>query len=85
MVDVPVNAPIGDPPPELGDEVSLCALFGQTLPFDTETIVALHGTPEAYLERFAVSADEAVAAGFLLREDADELVAEAQLNAALFG
>ncbi len=85
LVDVPVNAPIGDPPAGLADGVSLCALFGQTLPFDTETIVAMHGTPEAYLEAFSASADEAVEAGFLLRPDADELVAEAQVNAALFG
>ncbi|MGI9579484.1 MAG: alpha/beta hydrolase domain-containing protein, partial [Microthrixaceae bacterium] len=86
LVDVPVNAPIGDPPEGLdGGEVSLCALFGQTLPFDTETIVAMYGTPEVYLEQFAASAEKAVQAGFLLQPDADALIVEAQQNAELFG
>jgi hypothetical protein len=85
LVDVPVNAPIGDAPDEVADDgVSLCALFGQTLPFETTKILDLHGSAEEYLEKFAASADEAVEAGFLLRPDADVLVGEAQANTVLF-
>ncbi|MCP4436737.1 MAG: hypothetical protein GY812_14735 [Actinomycetia bacterium] len=86
LVDVPVNAPIGDPPAALADEgIALCTLFGTTIPFDQPKIVELHGTADDYIAAFAASAAEAVEAGFLLQSDADALIAEAEENRALFG
>ena len=90
LVDVPVVAYIGDPPGDAAiedlasGEGSLCILFGQTIAFDQATLIELYGTADAYIEAFRASADEAVAAGFLLQGDADELLAEAETNRALF-
>ena len=87
LVDVPVEAdPTGDParPVTYADRY-VCSLFGTTHAFDQATILELHGSADRYLEAFAVSADQAVADGFLLQSDADELLAEADANAALFG
>lgn len=91
LVDVPVVAYIGDPPGGAtiedlaGGEGSLCILFGQTLSFDQATLLELYGTAAAYQAAFETSAAEAVAAGFLLQADADQLIAEAEANAELFG
>ena len=63
----------------------MCTLFGSTTPIDQETLVELYGTADEYVAAFTASADEAVAAGFLLQPDADALVAEAEENRALFG
>jgi hypothetical protein len=90
LVDVPVAAVIGDPPQGAsiddlaGGGGDVCILFGQTIPFDQSTLVALYGTADAYVDAFRASADEAVAAGFLLRTDADQLITEAEANRALF-
>jgi hypothetical protein len=90
LVDVPVAATTGDPPNGAsiddlaGGEGDVCILFGRTIPFDPATLVALHGTADDYVRAFRASADAAVAAGFLLRPDADELIGEAEANAALF-
>jgi hypothetical protein len=84
LVDVPVATLTGEPPggATLEDltasDAGICALFGQTIPFARTELVALHGTAGDYLEAFRTSADEAVAAGFLLRGDADQLIAEAE-------
>lgn len=90
LVDVPVATLTGDPPGGASLEdlragsAGICVLFGQTIPFDRTTLLARHGTADAYLEAFRRSADEAVAAGFLLRPDAEQLIAEAEANRALF-
>ncbi len=89
LVDVPVAAPTGEPPPSLSSEIlggsfNVCALFGSTHSFDRDTIIALHGTAADYLNAFVASADKAVAAGFLLQADADQLIEEAESNTALF-
>jgi hypothetical protein len=89
LVDVPVATLTGDPPgggsiAELREGGGVCFLFGATIAFDRATLVDLYGTADAYVEAFRASADDAVAAGFLLQEDADELVAEAEANRALF-
>jgi hypothetical protein len=63
----------------------VCILFGRTIPFDQATLAAKSGTAEGYLQAFRASADETVAAGFLLRPDADLLVAGAESGAATFG
>lgn len=91
LVDVPVAAYIGDPPGGggIGELVAggggICLLFGQTIPFDQPTLVALHGTADQYVAAFRASAADAVADGYLLQPDADQLIAEAEANRALFG
>lgn len=95
LVDVPVATLSGDPPgggtldelvdDEEGDGGSrLCALFGQTITFDRAQLVELYGTADDYLAAFGASAEEAVEAGFLLRDDADQLIEEAEANRARF-
>jgi hypothetical protein len=82
MVDVPTVVLSGAPPEDGGGGV--CFLFGTTTPIPQDTLLELYGDADAYLDAFTASADEAVEAGFLLRSDADALVAEAEANRALF-
>ena len=90
LVDVPVATLSGDPPggasiDEVTDEgAGVCVLFGSTVPFDRATLLDRYGTADDYVAAFRASADAAVAAGFLLPPDADELIAEAEENRALF-
>ncbi len=90
LVDVPVAAYIGDPPGGMtiedvrGEDGDICALFGSTIPFDQAQLLELHGSADAYREAFRASAAGAVAAGFLLQADADQLIAEAEANGTLF-
>jgi len=53
-------------------------LFGRTEPFDDATLAKLYpGGEDEYLERFGVSLDAAIAAGFVLEEDRIEILAVA--------
>jgi hypothetical protein len=57
---------------------SFAMLFGRTEPFDDATLSTLYpGGPSEYLERFELSLDATVAAGFLLAEDREEILAVA--------
>lgn len=90
LVDVPVGTLTGEPPTgatasDLASGKGICVLFGKTVPFDHAKLVDLYGTADHYVATFRTSADKAVAAGFLLRPDADKLIAEAEANRALFG
>jgi hypothetical protein len=91
LVDVPVAALTGDPPPgtSIDDlasgEGGVCTLFGSTVPFDRDALIERYGTADDYVEAFRASAEAAVADGFLLPHDADELIAEAEENRSLFG
>jgi hypothetical protein len=73
-VDAPVAVLTGEAPP--GRSV-LCLLFGDTRPFDPATLAELYPTHQDYVDAVTESADAAVAAGFLLRSDADGIVASA--------
>jgi hypothetical protein len=90
LVDVPTATISGDPPGGQGiedltsGEAGLCVLFGSTTPFTQEQLIERYGTADDYVAAFTASADEAVEAGFLLRPDADDLIAEAEANRALF-
>ena len=56
-------------------------LFGVTRPFEPHRIAELYPAGrEQYLERFTVSAEEARAAGYLLDEDIDEILALARAS-----
>ena len=89
LVDVPAATLTGDPPEgvsaeDLLDGANLCPLFGRTAPFDAATMASLYGDADTYLQRFRASTDEAVAAGFMLRPDADALLADVEPNRELF-
>ncbi|MEZ5171541.1 MAG: alpha/beta hydrolase domain-containing protein [Acidimicrobiia bacterium] len=83
LVDVPVVVTTGDPPEPA--DAGVCRLFGSTDELDQATLLDLYGSADVYLDEFAASAEKAVNDGFLLRPDADELLTEAEMNAALFG
>ena len=52
------------------DAVDFCFLSGTTRLFDAATLGSLYASNDAYIEAVNASADEAVAAGFLLPPDA---------------
>jgi hypothetical protein len=57
---------------------SFAMLFGRTEPFDDATLSTLYpGGEKDYLERFEASLDDSIAAGFLLKEDREEILAVA--------
>jgi Alpha/beta hydrolase domain len=54
---------------------SFAMLFGRTDPFDDATLSTLYpGGKDEYLKRFEASLDASIAAGFLLREDREEIL-----------
>lgn len=73
-VDVPLVALSGDAPSGGG---AFCFLFGTTTPFDTATRRSLYPDATTYRDKFTASANQAVTSGFLLRADADAMIAKA--------
>ena len=71
QLDVPAAVLSGEPWP---DSSILCILFGRTERFSAERFEELYETPESYREQYAVAADEAIAAGWVLEDDRDELL-----------
>lgn len=74
-VDAPVATLSGEP--DEGESV-ICSLFGSTTPFTSEQLAARYPTKADYVEAVRMSADSAVAAGFLRRVDADAMIADAE-------
>jgi hypothetical protein len=74
-VDAPVEVLRGDTDP---DASYVCQLFGSTLPMDPDVLARLWPDRAAYLAAYERATDEAIAAGFVLPEDRDELLAEAR-------
>ncbi len=74
-VDVPVAALSGEAPPGVS---LLCSLFGTTVRFDPDTLVARYGDQQGYLDAHEHSLDEAIAGGFLLENDRAELLEQAR-------
>ncbi|GAB2867784.1 alpha/beta hydrolase domain-containing protein [Nocardioides pacificus] len=74
LVDVPVDVLSGE---SAGGPLA-CFLFGSTEPLPVDRLAQRHPSRAAYLEAFEGSADEAIAAGFVLAEDRDALLATAQ-------
>lgn len=56
----------------------LCGLFGRTLPVDADLLARRWPTPRAYLDAYEAATDAAIAAGFVLPEDRDAVLAEAR-------
>lgn len=54
---------------------SFCSLFGTTDIFDAAQMVSLYGDQANYVAQVTASANDAVAAGFLLQADADLIIA----------
>ena len=75
FVDVPVAALSSEPAP---DSPPLCAGFGSTTPFDTAILAHLYADHDSYVEAFTASTEAAVEAGFILRPEADEMIATAE-------
>ena len=71
LVDVPSATLTGDPP---DCDNLLCFLFGSTVPFEGDRMRELYGSADAYLEAFAQSTDDSIAAGFVLEDDRESLL-----------
>jgi hypothetical protein len=76
LVDVPV-ATLTAEPASYGPGPT-CEASGATIPFDAATLAELYPTQADYVRAFTESANTAVEAGFLLRPDADAMIAEAE-------
>lgn len=85
-VDVPIAVLEGEgqPQPDFSeideldvDSVDFCFLSGTTRLFDAATLGSLYHSNAAYVEAVNESADDAVAMGFLVREDAELIKAHA--------
>jgi Alpha/beta hydrolase domain len=74
-VDVPAAVLSGEGPPGSGP---LGWLVGSTTPLDSQDLLRLYGSRSEYLARYAQALEKAIAAGFLLPEHRDELIAEAE-------
>ena len=81
QVDAPVRVVSGQ---SAGDG-GACFLFGQTSPFDQEVLTGLYADEATYLEALQASVDQAVAAGWLLPEDAATMAGEEATRASLLG
>lgn len=55
-----------------------CGLGGTTLPFSADTLRSLYPTHEDYVRRYRAAADRALAEGFLLQQDYDEAITQAE-------
>ncbi len=60
---------------------AFCSLFGTTVPFDAATLQSLYPDHDAYVTAVKRSATSAVRRGFLLRTDAQAIVAAAAASA----
>ena len=69
-IDVPVANYIGPS----------CTLFGLTRPFDPLTLGTRYPSHQAYVDALQAATDVAVAAGYLLPPDAEELMARAEAS-----
>jgi hypothetical protein len=75
LVDVPVSTLSGEPPP---GSPPMCASFGSTVPFDATTLASLYPDHDSYVEAYTKSTEAAVDVGFLLRPEADQMIATAR-------
>jgi hypothetical protein len=70
-VDVPVEVLSGAPGP---NPSVICLLLGSTTPLSAERIAELYSSRQDYVQGYATSADQVIAAGFVLADDRDALV-----------
>ena len=75
QVDVPVAALSGEPGPSGG---VICLLLGSTRPLAPERLAERYPSVDAYLEAYEAATDEAVDAGFVLEEDREQVLDDAE-------
>jgi hypothetical protein len=73
-VATPVSTLSGAPP---SGSSQLCGLFGSTVPFSPQTLVALYGSKAGYLAAYTAALDRAIAGGYVLAADRAPLLAQA--------
>jgi hypothetical protein len=73
-VDVPVDVLSGVP----GDMALICVLLGSTTPLPDTRVAELYPSRAAYQAEFEAATDATIAAGFVLEEDRDALLAFAK-------
>ena len=73
-VAVPVSTLSGAPPK---GSSTLCGLFGSTVPFSSQTLVALYGSKSGYVAAYTNALDQAIAAGYILPADRAQLLTQA--------
>jgi len=73
-VDVPVSTLSGAPPQ---GSSTICGLFGSTISFSPQTLVALYGSKAAYVAGYTANLNRAIAAGYVLPTDRASLLAKA--------
>jgi hypothetical protein len=56
---------------------AFCVLYGFFTPFDDATLHSLYPTHDAYVHAFKHATHEALKAGYIVKDDADEMIAEA--------
>jgi hypothetical protein len=74
-VEAPVAALSGEPGPEGG---VICLLLGSTRPLPPERLAELYPSAAAYLDAYGQATDEAIDAGFVLEEDRDQVLDDAE-------
>lgn len=74
-VDVPVAVLSSEVAPDAG---IACLLMGSTLEMTPERLIELHGSAEAYTEAYEAATDAAIDAGFVLEDDRDAMLADAE-------
>jgi hypothetical protein len=80
-IDVPIATyGFDNAPANSLDFVALlaCGLGGTTIPFAEAKLLELYPTHEDYVQQYTAAADEALARGYLLQADHDEVVQQAQ-------
>lgn len=81
----PVEAPLrilsGDPVTTEG----FCFLFGDTTELDTETLIDMYGSLDAYVQELKAAAAQSVSNGWLLSSDADIMIEEETQRAVSLG
>lgn len=76
-IDAPVGSYYGTSPCNPG---TLGFLAGLYVPFDAATLAKLYPTHDVYVAKVTASANQAVADGFMLHEDAQTLINEANAS-----
>ena len=77
QIDAPVGSYYGTSP---CNPVTLGFLAGLYVPFDAATLAKLYPTHDAYVAKVTASANQAVADGFMLADDAQTLINEANAS-----
>ena len=72
-VDVPASTWNGNSTGE-----SFCRIAGHEIPFDNAKLKALYGSHSRYVEAVTDSVNELVAAGFIVEEDGEQVIREAE-------